>query len=193
MLVLHPADTVSLIHQHPDLRVRRDEEGSRARLAVLSGAYEEGRSRAPDRVSASGIELAAVFDGAEPVGFLEARGYSEPAEKDDDVAAFARTRVNPAVATNPHSGECDYTEPEGKDGDVAAFARKRVIPGVATNPHSGECGYTDRLEAPGDYSPWPLWGRDKQRDIKTHALGYYADRLRCGGDRRGADGSWRGG
>ena len=28
--------------------------------------------------------------------------------KDDDVAAFARTRVIPAVATNPHSGECGY-------------------------------------------------------------------------------------
>ena len=35
-----------------------------------------------------------------------------PEEKDDDVAAFARTRVNPGVATNPHSGECGYTSEE---------------------------------------------------------------------------------
>ena len=39
------------------------------------------------------------------------RGWKPPEEKDDDVAAFARTRVNPGVATNPHSGECGYTEP----------------------------------------------------------------------------------
>ena len=40
-------------------------------------------------------------------------GWKPPEEKDDDVAAFARTRVNPEVATNPHSGECGYTEPAG--------------------------------------------------------------------------------
>ena len=39
------------------------------------------------------------------------RGWKPPEEKDDDVAAFARTRVNPEVATNPHSGECGYTDP----------------------------------------------------------------------------------
>ena len=55
---------------------------------------------------------------------------------DDDLAAFARTRVNPAVAANPHSGECGYN-----GSDVAAFARTRVNPAVAANPHSGECGY----------------------------------------------------
>ena len=48
-----------------------------------------------------------------------------PRRKDDDVAAFTRTRVSPAVATTPHSGECGYTNP------------------VATTPHSGECGYTN--------------------------------------------------
>ena len=37
------------------------------------------------------------------------KGWKPPEEKDDDVAAFARMRVNPAVATNPHSGECGYT------------------------------------------------------------------------------------
>ena len=41
------------------------------------------------------------------------KGWKPPEEKDGDVAAFARTRVNPGVATSPHSGECGYTEPAG--------------------------------------------------------------------------------
>ena len=35
--------------------------------------------------------------------------------KDDDVAAFTRTRVSPALATTPHSGECGYTRVAASD------------------------------------------------------------------------------
>ena len=73
---------------------------------------------------------------------LASNGWPQGGQGQGVVAAFARTRVNPAGATNPHSGECGYIR-LANDDDVAAFARTRVNPAGATYPHSGECGYPE--------------------------------------------------
>ena len=75
-------------------------------------------------------------------------GWRPPEEKDDDVAAFARTRVHPG-------GACHQTAfwrrrlPNRPPTRILANAATppRILAnaatGPATDPHSGECGYTD--------------------------------------------------
>ena len=68
---------------------------SEGELQTASGYIERPREFA---------DLIHILDGE-----LRLITPTDPEGKEDDVAAFARTRVNPGVATNPHSGECGYT------------------------------------------------------------------------------------
>ncbi|HLN31251.1 MAG TPA: protein kinase [Gemmataceae bacterium] len=78
---------------------------------------------------------------------------TDPEGKEDDVAAFARTRANP-------EGE--------EEAEVAAFARTRANPEGAANPHSGECGYTRYYQLTHDYLVHSLreWLTRKQKETR---------------------------
>ena len=79
-----------------------DAEGERGRSFRVSP-----RGRRPRRFSVAPLGPARIVWSG--VFAPRTKGWKPPEEKDGDVAAFARTRVNPGVATSPHSGECGYT------------------------------------------------------------------------------------
>ena len=99
-----------------------------------------------------------------------------PVEANGDVAAFARTRVHPGVATNPHSGECGYgLEATGREARRRSRVRQNAgTPrGATTNPHSGECGYPAG-------SPWlftiaPVAARKPRTSILTRRVSMLTD------------------
>ena len=84
---------------------------------------------------------------------------TDPEGKEDDVAAFARTRANRLITP---------TDPQGKEDDVAAFARTRADAELVANPHSGECGYTRFYQLTHDYLVPSLrdWLTRKQKETR---------------------------
>ena len=107
----------------------------------------------------SGCPLKARADTSGGLAELRTSGRKPPEEKDDDVAAFARTRVNPGVDTNPHSGEYGYTEPAGSPWFSSSRAlnplavRRPGALGALVNKTTGgvRCRYRSRF-LPGQAS-----------------------------------------